>query len=401
VDINGDGRPDLEAFYSSSGTTVTTRLNTSSGTTPSFSATAVTALSDPSWTFNGAITPDSQGGTAKTFDFNGDGLPDVALREYQCVAYSGGTCSQYATTFSALLAQPGGTLSKLPIFGVASLATGQVIFANVNNDACTDVIYGTSVYVSACNGVAGSAIGTIGTVVGVMDWNGDGLADLIEDLGGTLYVQTSTASGFASLINTTIPYNVNCNYIGFDANGDGLDDLGCASSASGTNGFSYYLHNGAGTPPDLVTTISDGFGNSASPSYTSIVQGDYSAAAGTYPDLAYFQPIYVTQSVIYSDPSKAAGNTYSQTFHYYDSYVNVQGRGWDGFYEYSTTDSRTGLTEYQTRAILFPYTGMQFSDTLYSGGQEVAQSVATPAATLLSSGSYPVRYFPYQSNVTS
>lgn len=107
VDIDGDGKPDLESFYASSGVTATTRLNTSSTTTASFSTTAVNALSDPSMNWGGVITPDNQPGSVKTFDFNGDGLPDVVLRESTCAGYSGGSCVQYVTVVSALIAQPG------------------------------------------------------------------------------------------------------------------------------------------------------------------------------------------------------------------------------------------------------------------------------------------------------
>jgi RHS repeat-associated protein len=403
VDIDGDGRPDLESFYASGGVTVKTRLNTSSGTTPSFNANAVTALSDPSWTFDGAITADSQGGTVRSFDFNGDGLPDVVLREYQCVYYSGGLCSQYATAFSALIAQPGGTLSKLAILGFASLAVGPVVFANVNNDACTDVIYGNSVYVSACDGVASSAISTTYPVVGVMDWNGDGLADLIENTGSLLYVQPSTGTGFGNFINTTIAYNPNCTYIGFDANGDGLDDLGCASSTSGTTGFSYYLHDGVGTPPDLVSSISDGYGNTVSPTYVSIVQHNYVEGTGSYPDVPYVQPIYVTNAATFSDPSGILSSGYNQIFEYYNSNVNLEGRGWDGFAETGVLDSRNqGFYDYRYYLIGFPYTGMQNEDLVSNGTNKLSESIGIPPSTVnyLSSTPYQQIAFPYFSNVT-
>ena len=82
-------------------------------------------------------------------------------------------------------------------------------------------------------------------------------------------------------------------YFTLDANGDGLDDLGYWT----TNHTYYYLHSGAGTPPDLLSSVTDGFGNSASPTLVSIIDGgayiaqDGSVPQAVYPDSPYIGPL--------------------------------------------------------------------------------------------------------------
>jgi hypothetical protein len=398
ADINGDGLPDLVALAGSGGT-VTTRINTSSGGTPSFSSSAVTAATIPA-TSAVLITPDSQAGSLKAFDFNGDGRQDLAIAVSICYPEYG-TC--YWETFAfELLANTGGTFYAAPIASFSGDVNTSLYmtFANLNNDACTDIIYNQAqAVISGCNGSAAASTTSTYTIVGVMDWNGDGLADLIETNGSTMYVQLSTATGFGTATAISPSYNLNCTYIAFDANGDGLDDLGCVSTASGTNGFAYNLHNGVATPPDLLTSVMDGFGNSASPSYASIVQSNYTGGSGTYPDVPYLRPTYVAKSVTYSDPSNPPGGTYNQTFYYYDSFMNVQGRGWDGFAEYAVADSRNGLTEYRGQFIGFPYTGLPYYDNVQSGSQVISTSVGTQALITLSSTAYQQLYFPYLSYI--
>ena len=251
ADINGDGLPDL-VTRSGTSFSVTTRVNTSSGSTPSFSSTAVTAYVDPAGTQAvNLITPDDQTGSVRFFDFDGDGRQDLAIHEGSCAALNQfGGCLVAVDAFKELISQTGGTFSavligQIPNYGGSPV--GSITFANVNNDACTDAIFNNvGILIATCNGNSSTGITPSHPIVAVMDWNGDGLADLIENYGGTLYVQLSTGSGFGAATATSLAYASNCAYLTFDANGDGLDELGCASSQSGTTGFAYNLHNGSG-----------------------------------------------------------------------------------------------------------------------------------------------------------
>jgi hypothetical protein len=143
-----------------------------------------------------------------------------------------------------------------------------------------------------------------------------------------------------------------------DANGDGLDDLGCWSQ-TGASPLTYYLHNGAGQPPDLASSIKDGYSNSVSPSYVSIMQSNYSAWNDqVFPYQDYIGPRYVVNQATFTDPSSASGGTYQQMFWYAGASVNLQGRGFAGFGAQQRYDSRNGVWETWNRDRAFPYTGM-------------------------------------------
>ena len=410
ADMNSDGKADLLSFYGSPSTqtvTATTRLNMSTASGPSFSGTPVAAFSDGSALWIGLITPDTQGGGSPNFDFNGDGVPDFVLGEAICAPAAGQPCGTVVgEKYMALISNPNGTLGAEILTGFRPPGAGQVLFANVNNDACTDLVSGSTVYISTCSGAASSTMTTTWPVVAVMDWNGDGQSDLVESAGSgqNLYVQYSTANGFTStgIANLNIVTNPNCIYFGFDANGDGLDDLGCANPASSGGGISYYAHNGALTPPDLLTTITDGFHNTTAQSYVPISHSNYAPGTGTYPDVPYPGPVYVTSQVVYSDPSVASG-TYSQQFQYSSSLTNLQGRGWDGFGSMSQTDSRNSLTTTQYFLQTFPYTGLPAKQQLTNSSGTISQTISSPppAPIILSSTAYQQRVFPYFSNVTT
>ena len=64
-------------------------------------------------------------------------------------------------------------------------------FVNFNDDACTDVVDGPTLYISGCNGTVPTTYPLIGTAVAAMDWDGDGRTDLVVQNGfniGRLFV---------------------------------------------------------------------------------------------------------------------------------------------------------------------------------------------------------------------
>ena len=164
-----------------------------------------------------------------------------------------------------------------------------------------------------------------------MDWDGDGRDDLIVQNGSNLGVYLSAGSSYSSLIRP--PYRTLELHLRSDEwSAPGMDDLGCWGN-SGADAVTYYAHYGI---PDLAKEFADGFGNSASPTYMSLTQGagngnyvQYNNA--TYPNRHYIGPIYVVTNVVFSDPSTTTG-TYNQEIWYYEAWVNLQGRGFDGFY---------------------------------------------------------------------
>ena len=161
------------------------------------------------------------------------------------------------------------------------------------------------------------------------------------------------------MTSTSVPYSASCTYAWTDANGDGLDDLGCISGSS----TSYYLHNGTS---DLATSFADGYGNSVSPSYVSMVQSNYLPYQYGNPSSGYanyLAPLYLVSEATFSDPS-TSGGTYYKTFLYSGAWINLQGRGFSNFSNVQTFDSRTGLYENVFYGFTFPYSGMMFGDSL-------------------------------------
>ncbi len=412
-DIDGDGRPDLISAYAGTvgafgGTSITlySRLNTSSSGIASFASTTTEVYTVGSPTqLTAVVVSNSDSTTAgittfgnlRSFDFNGDGRQDLAL---QTISKNSTTCNPctYTTTTYALISS--GTDSTPALTGTAlESAANQgipVAFLNFNNDACTDFLMGNTIWLSGCNGSLPTSI-TVGTdpIIGVMDWNGDGLADILVANGSTIGVYESTAAGISSLITTSIPYVSTNTYFTFDANADGLDDLGVWNSS----GVSYYLHNGATTPPDLVTSITDGYGNSATPTYVPLTQGAYTQYTdATFPYQNYIGPMYVVSETVYSDPTSATGGTYNQQFAYFGAFTNLQGLGWQSFYATRMLDSRSGLGYFQYFERTFPYTRMVWETESYNNnGTSPNQTINTLASpvTMLSSTPYQQRYFPY------
>jgi RHS repeat-associated protein len=391
ADVDGDGLPDLVYIHvvynkvqEQSAVTIDVRLNTSSNGTPSFSSTAATWYTGVAWSTAQLYTPDRQYGKLRRFDFNGDGRDDVVL------------VTQIYGQWDTIELISTGTSFK-PV--LVALDAGQyVFFTNWNDDACTDYVVTGTLYISGCNGSIPTTFTIPGTIVAAMDWNGDGRTDLMVADGSVLAVYPSLGSGVGSLITTSIPYSSNCVYVTLDSTGSGLDDLGCWNQ-TGTGVISYYKHEAI---PDLMTEVKDGYGNSASPTYVSIAQSNYTQSTdATYPYYNYIGPLYVVSNAIFSDPSNAGG-TYEQTFSYFGAWTNLQGRGFQSFYAKRMIDSRNGLYYFKYYERAFPETGMVFEDDLSNNSaNQITEVTRTPAVATLSSTTNEERYFPYFSEVTT
>ena len=207
---------------------------------------------------------------------------------------------------------PGNFYQPVPLVYPSGSANFVTYFGDMNNDGCTDAVANnTTVYISGCDGSAPAQSTLANGVVGVMDWNGDGLSDILVSNGTTLGVYEVTTNGLSALISTSLSSS-NSEYEVVDAKGDGLQGL---VAMSGTT-ILYWPHNSpAGQPPDLLTSITDSYGNSASPTYVSIAQSNYTnftdAIAGY---MNYVGPLYVVNNVTISDPSSTSGGTYTQSY---------------------------------------------------------------------------------------
>ena len=425
ADVNGDGLPDLVSGVQDTVPgpfSLYIRLNTTTpGGTLSFASSTTLAYSDSAtdveaFTFQAS----EQYGGLRGFDFNGDGMQDIVLQVLTHVTTCKIACPTDLTVTELL-----STGTAFSAAGSLSVTTvnqgfGTPYFLKYNSDACTDMVFGTTIYISGCDGTLPSSINLAGeglVPVGVMDWNGDGLDDVICQNGSTFYIYTSSGTGGGQ---TSIPYSSSNQYFGFDANGDGLSDLGvavgAATAGSNSTSFEYYLHTDSGQPPDLESNVTDGYGNSVSPTYLSIVQGAGSyyflQTAPQYPYAAYLGPLYVVNTETFSDPSSATGGTYSKSHYYAGAQMNLQGRGFAGFHSHQIQDSRNDVYETFEYNLAFPYTGMQVldyktennlsSENIGEAYNSLACIVLSESATCASpTGPTSQRYFPYVSGATT
>jgi RHS repeat-associated protein len=361
LDVDGDGRVDLvmttKTISSSQDTyTVLLRLNTSTAGVASFSGTQSTAYS--------ALVPcnpppgrvcslevltgtESRSGV-QNLDFNGDNRKDLMLRIVQPEDTGPEFYLRYLISNGT-----GFTAPMSDEYGVEPPS-----FALWNDDACTDLVYTTgSVSISSCNSSGASGVNLGATALTTLDWNGDGHTDALVQNGANFGVMQSTGTGTTTLIPTSVPVApLPKNAFVFDYDGDGQHDLGTWS----TSGIIFYPHNSPGAPPDLATSITDGYGIQFNPSYASIAQGNYEKGTdAVYPERDYIAPMYVVSSFSASTGASAPGaaSTFTQSFAYYRARAQVQGRGFEGFEAKRTQDSRNGLYVYEYFNRSFPYSG--------------------------------------------
>jgi RHS repeat-associated protein len=397
VDTEGNGRANLIVL---SGASVILYRNTTAGATPSFSTTPITAYFIVGLAVGRSIVANYS--SIRSFDFDGDGRKDiVGRRRFNCgTPTEPDICVEQTELISA-----GTTFVAGEAF--ADNGGGPITaFANWNTDACTDVIYSdevsyNTVFVSPCTGSTSIYISLpIATTVGVMDWNGDGQADVLVANGTTLGAYLSTGIGASALTTTTVPYTAGKAYQTSDVDGDGLEELITPTATSA----SYYPHNGASTPSDLATSIKDGWDVEVKPTYVSATQNNYTKGTGAvFPEMDFIGPMYVVSQASQSD---GLGGFFNNTFWYYGARINRQGRGFEGFYSTQSTDSRTPTiygNVYYNQA--YPYTGTVFKrETLQTGGALLAQTVNTfnvkdlTGTTCTSSTS---RCFPYLQEAVS
>lgn len=433
ADFNGDGRDDLvNAFggainsgYSpdiyDSWITGKVALNSSSGGTPSFQTPVWIGLSTGGTP--GSVvpynmwSPPPEGGlwvyaTVMGFskgDVDGDGSEEVGLRLYYdyCVYDPADPGSGYCDAaeegrnMKFVNYSSGGWgwgLDSTYSWGYAD------IVSDINRDGCADYLtsdslYGSAVGISNCGSGIGLSLPSIwaGANLGTADWTGDGKDDYFQSDGSYVHVRDLLGDTLGSGINTGIAVSGTCLFVRTDGNADGLDDIGCVTPGSG---LTIYPHYGSGTIPDLLASVTDGFGVTFSATYTAIERSNYSAYNNAvYPYRDVTADHVVVKKVTAPD---GIGGSFDTDYTYFGAVVNLQGRGFQGFQKIESVDSRNGIKQVRQFTREFPYAGMPIEEAAYqSDGTLISKQTFTPGVHVLDATANNQRYFPYPASRVS
>jgi RHS repeat-associated protein len=401
TDNNGDGLADL---VWASGQTIMLRLNSTTGTAsvPNFGG-ALTAASFSLGSGNVGIINAQTCPFERHCDINGDGRADLMINAVSVTNCGMSGCTIVDTKYD-LIAYDGGYGSWLQ-----SGPIGYMGF-RFNDDRCVDRIPNTAtttLQISGCNNGTPTAA-TIPAGSLMLDWNGDKMVDILVNNGGFFGVYLSkggVSSPFSSLVATSVPYSTSCNYFVFDVDGDNFDDLGCVATSS-PFAVSYYTHAGSGgtyltQQPDLLNSITDGFGVNVAPTYVSTAQNNYTRGTGTQlPLLDATAPIVVVAQVT---SSNGIGGTYTKTYSYVGARENGERGESVGFQRVDETDSRNGLIRRTYFDQLFPVARMvSQAELMQPGGTiTVRRTVITNSSSTLDSTANNQRYFVYPSGSTA
>ena len=392
-DVDGDGLEDLvyaDLVGYAGGDAVRYRPRVASG---SFATTPVT-LTGPMGVDvrieSGVFGPIGRPSRTLVPDLNGDGVGDFVYRRTTRVFNP--ETGQYQF-FRALVAIGTGA------WGFSTVnpnAAGTPTYGDFNGDGKSDILYlsGTGQLVarfSTGSGLTGEVLvggGSSGWVV--LDWDGDGFDDILvaSTVTGVWNLSRSTGESFISTGSTGLAVT---GQTVADVNGDGLYDLVGTSA--------YRTH--AGFNPDLLLTVTDGFGSSSTFSYAPLTNGNYAKQSGaTFPTQEYVGPIYVVSSVASSD---GIGGTFSlDNFYYQGARIDLQGRGFLGFYFRSWRDSRDGTVQRRAYRQDWPYIG---AVTNARRTQEPSGTATTEVQTTYSTLSYgtgfETRSYPFASTITT
>jgi hypothetical protein len=223
ADFNGDGIADLVS------------LNQSTGGTGFILATVYLGHGDG--TFQSALVRTTSGPVGSGYslgvgDFNGDGIPDIAMLGY--------------STLDIFIGNGDGTFKTGLSSNITSAAYPFVV-ADLNGDGKTDLAFSTGTGVSV---VLGNGDGTfqaaasygsflLPRVLVTADFNGDGTPDIALDSWNTATAPDSLASVLlgngGGTLQSPVSYAAGTNSYGVvaaDFNGDGRADLALANSGS-------------------------------------------------------------------------------------------------------------------------------------------------------------------------
>ncbi len=355
LDINGDGWEDLVwadlvGFQSQgNGDAIRYRLRTATGFEPSFTNIVGPAAAEARYVspvFGGWVS--WQRGEAP--DFNGDGRGDIAYRREQRVWNAELGRWDVTRTVNATCAGGGcGFARNLP--GGA----GPLSYGDFNGDGLTDLFYYSGQVASVPNSSTWWYALSRGTTLAdpvqhhnlsgynldwmILDWDADGYDDVLAGYGphtsGEWRLFRATGLGLATSVPVDLYTPSAIQVLVTDLNGDGQHDVGYALGGT----WRYRTH--AGVTPDLLTHVTDGYGNTVSVAYAPLTASDVhtKTSGAAFPEQEWQDPMTVVTEHTASD---GIGGTYSVDHSYEGARWHRQGRGFEGFYRHTTIDDRDG-----------------------------------------------------------
>ncbi|MFC4313275.1 toxin TcdB middle/N-terminal domain-containing protein [Steroidobacter flavus] len=347
ADSTGDGRDDLLWSYQTSKTGGSgTSLYVSNAGSP----TNVNFLAPIAFVGGGS---GSMSTPNEPRDFDGDGRQDTLSG--WTVMTNNSIRSYLSMVLSRTSYTQGGFTKELS-------GLGRIIGdARINDDACTDIIAEAAIFLSPCNGQEPVTVSLPGNALGAMDWNSDGRADLLVENGTNIGVLLSMGNGFAPVLPTSIPVSTQnrLNVVVLDVDGDGQHDLVTWDQA----GIYLYKHASPQMPPDLLASVTDGFGANATFAYASNANRTDPTTVASYPERDYRGPLMMVSSVTTtSGATDGSAATNTRSFTYYGPRIDVTGRGFLGFSQLRITDSRNTLVRDIYMRTGFPFAGRVYRD---------------------------------------
>ncbi len=382
MDVNGDGRTDL--VYVKQGP-----INPRTGYVERKDYYALIAQ-DGSVASDVSLgeTPEHQAGLDGhhwVMDVNSDGRSDLVFVE-------AGTRNYYA------LINNNGSLSIQ--FWITRIYDANYEYAHwpfdANGDGLLDLVYSRSdtsdyrVLLNKGNGVAidqyfatrQEAPGWDGAHWAI-DVNADGILDLVYNKLNThdYYAMVSWPDGsrvrqFWGSKNFTVGFDGK--HIEMDADGDGFTEL-----LANVHNTKQYKTLGIQSSFDLLSAITDGYGNVTSIQYRALNDGAvYSRVENPYnqyPTAAAVVPMRVVSKVTVPD---GVGGTRNTQYFYKKLKINHSGRGSLGFAEVISTDTQSNIRVETKHNQAFPQTGLVSESIrcLYTGGSCAADKILQKTA---------------------
>jgi RHS repeat-associated protein len=393
ADVNGDGYPDI--LYHDS-TSIRARLHNGTGA-PTFGA-STTKWSAPAGRTILSIRGGTLGTRKSTVDFDADGRQDLFVQLDTGYGSLFATHTQYVTPTN-------------PVYTAFPQVAGQFGHGNCTNALAKQYPSDTFLVPQSMGNcgrlivyMAAPVSASLSANIIAADYNGDGAQDVIDYYPNwSSWVvsppgQYDPGTGFGVQFPVSIGFGGNsASAFASDIDGDSLDDL---TQIDTTGALRYVRH--AGMKSELMTTATDGFGNSATFSYQSTSAGncttnDYSAPATGSGLARHTRPFYVVCKL---KQTNGIGGTFDLDYTYANPTMNVQGRGFAGFQSRSVTDSRTSpalyhLDEY---SLSFPTTGMvkrSLDKQSSAGNAKPIRDATYTLATLTQGTDESATYFPY------